>query len=198
MSERDFEQMYLEGDTPWDHGMHDSNLENVITAFGINPGKVLDIGCGTGSNSVWLAGKGFDVSGIDLSDTAIHQAQEKASEAGVSCAFQSGDFLTDHIAGAPFSLVVDRGCLHSIPEPADRHRFAVKVASMLDWQGYWFSLIGNSDEPPREVGPPQMSAQEIAACVEQAFEIVSLQSGVFGSDQENPPRAWICLMKKRN
>ncbi|MBT8042545.1 MAG: class I SAM-dependent methyltransferase, partial [Pontiella sp.] len=156
MSERNFEQMYREGDTPWDHGTHDFNLEEIIAQFGIRPCKILDLGCGTGSNSIWLAQQGFDVVGIDLSDTAIRQAQKKTGKAGMNCSFQSADFLEDDIKGAPFALVFDRGCLHSIPGSDDRARFAGRVAAMLDREGYWLSLIGNADEPPREVGPPQM------------------------------------------
>jgi hypothetical protein len=79
----------------------------------------------------------------------------------------------------------------------ERNRFVEKVAGLLVKEGHWLSLIGNADEGEREVGPPQLTATELVSAVEPHFEILSLRSGHFGSDQQVPPRAWICLMRKR-
>ncbi len=59
------------------------------------------------------------------------------------------------------------------------------------------SLIGNADEKRKAPGPPRLSARDIVKSVEPYFEILSLVSGYFGSNYPNPPRAWICLMRKR-
>jgi 2-polyprenyl-3-methyl-5-hydroxy-6-metoxy-1,4-benzoquinol methylase len=197
MSEHDYETMYCEGNTPWDHGSHDHNLADVIKTWSIEPCRVLDLGCGSGNNAIWLARNGFTVTGFDLAPTAIQQARRKAGKAGVEIIFQGGDFLERHVDGAPFDLVFDRGCLHSLPEAKDRALFAVNVSRHLADGGYWLSLIGNADGPEREIGPPRMTAAEIAAAIEPCFEILSLTSGVFGDDQEDPPRAWIAFMQKR-
>ncbi len=192
-----YEERYQTGNTPWDHGMPDSNLIAWVKRRPIEPCKVLDIGCGTGENSVWLARHGFTATGCDLSKTAIARARDKAVAAKVECTFHTVDFLEDHLPEQPFGFAFDRGCLHCIKDEADRRRFAKNVADHLTEAGLWLSLIGNADEPEREVGPPQLTAAEIAVAVEPRFEILSLEAGYFGSDQDHPPRAWICLMRKR-
>ncbi len=177
--------------------MPDGHLITWVKRRPIEPCKVLDIGCGTGENSIWLAQQGFHTTGCDLSKTAIEQAEGKAALVKVDCAFHMADFLEDHLPGLPFGFAFDRGCLHCIDGEADRRRFAQNVADCLTQAGLWLSLIGNADESEREVGPPQLTAAEVVAAVEPCFEILSLESGYFGSDQDNPPRAWICLMRKR-
>ncbi len=193
----DYEERYQTGNTPWDHGMPDGNLMAWVKRWPIEPCKVLDIGCGTGENSIWLARQGFAATGCDISKTAIARAKDKAASAKVECTFHTVDFLEGRLPGLPFGFAVDRGCLHCIKGEAGRRRFAKNVADHLTEAGLWLSLIGNADEPEREVGPPQLAAGEVAAAVEPCFEILSLEAGHFGSDQDNPPRAWICLMRKR-
>ncbi len=197
MEENRFESRYQTGDTPWDHGMVDVNLIEVVSALPITPCRALDIGCGTGGNAVWLARQGFEVTACDLSPTAIGKADAKARSAEIDCRFVVADFLADPIPGAPFGFVFDRGCLHCIEPEEPRRRFAAKVASLLGEDGLWLTLVGNADEEEREVGPPQLSASELVSAIEPFFEILSLVSGHFGSDQEQPPRAWICRMVKR-
>ena len=192
-----FEERYRTGNTPWDHGMPDFNLANLVHHQPIAACAALDIGCGTGDNSIWLAQQGFGVTGCDLSETAIVRAKEKASDAVADCSFRVADFLVDPIDEAPFGFVFDRGCLHCITDEADRRRFTENVAAHLSEDGLWLSLVGNADEPEREVGPPQLSATELVSVVESCFELLSLQTGHFGSDQEDPPQAWICLTRKR-
>ncbi len=197
MEENRFEQMYRAGNPPWHHGAPDGNLARIVEQYAIQPCRVLDLGCGMGSNSIWLAQHGFEVHGLDLSRTAIESARPRLAAAGVDCDLQVGDFLADEVEGAPFGFVFDRGCFHGMAEPTERARFARNVAAVLGPGGLWLSLIGNADEPQREVGPPRLSAREIVLAAEPHFEVLHLVSGRFGDAQENPPRNWICLMRKR-
>ncbi len=197
MTENQFEGRYQSGDTPWDHGMVDDNLIEVVSRHTINPCRVLDVGCGTGENAIWLAQQGFDVVACDLSSTAIQRAKAKLSSITTDICFLVADFLVDSISDAPFSFIFDRGCLHCMSGDSDRKSFVQKIAKLLDEEGYWLSLVGNADEGERGVGPPQLTASELTSVVEPYFEILSLTAGHFGSDQEIPPRAWICLMRKR-
>ena len=195
--EKRYRNRYKLGDTPWDVGKPDFNLIETVTKNNILSCKVLDVGCGTGDNSIWLAQNRFQVIGTDVSDIAIEKAKEKASKANVKCDFILVDFLKNKIEGVPFGFVFDRGCFHSFSSEDDRKRFAKNVATHLEKAGLWLTIVGNADEDRQGPGPPQRTAKDIVLAAEPYFEILSLQSSYFGSNRPNPPRAWRCLMRKR-
>jgi len=107
------------------------------------------------------------------------------------------DILTSHIEGAPFGFIFDRGCFHTMGSDKERKSFAENVNNHLANDGLWLSLLGNADEHCDGPGPPQRSARDIVTAVEPCFEILSLVSGHFGSNRPDPPRAWVCVMRKR-
>ena len=190
--------MYKSGNTPWDIGEADFNLIEVVTQKPIPACKALDVGCGTGDNSIWLAQNGFQVVGTDASDLAIGGAKEKAFKAGVECTFLVADFLKSKIEGAPFGFVFDRGCFHAFDSEEDRIMFARNVAGYLEDTGLWLTLVGNADEKRKGPGPPQHTAGDIVRAVEPFFEVLSLTTTHFGSNHPQPPRAWRGLLKKRD
>ena len=192
-----WEERYRTGSTPWDIGRPDFNLTDMVTEKPIRDCKALEIGGGTGSNAVWLAQQNFSVTATDVSEIAIQKAKERASDSGVKCVFLVSDFLNDEISGAPFGFVFDRGCFHSFDSDEERKQLAENVDWHLEKDGLWLSLIGSTDGPPREVGPPQRSARDIVIAVEPYFEILSLSSSHFDSESLEPPRNWVCLMRKR-
>ncbi len=196
-TEERFQKRYASGDTPWDIGKPDFNLVETVTTMAITPCKALDIGCGTGDNYIWLAQNNFSVTGVDISETAIQKAKEKASQAQVACTFWVIDFLTSKIAGAPFGFVFDRGCFHTVNSDAERQSFAENVAAHLRADGLWLSLVGSADELRQAPGPPRRSARDIVNAVEPHFEILSLTASHFGSNRPDPPKAWACLLRKR-
>jgi len=193
----DWNQRYESGELPWDTGRQDRFLAELVTDGTIAPCSALELGCGTGTNSIWLAGKGFDVTAIDISDKAIAAATGKAEDADVKARFLTLDILKDAIPGAPFDFAFDRGCFHSFDEPSDRSRFAEVVAGSLADNGIWLSEIGSTDGPPREIGPPRRSARDVMIAVEPHFELRCLESSCFDNDQDFAPRMWLCLMQKR-
>ncbi len=197
MLEEMFREMYEAGDTPWELHRPDVNLIEMVRDYAIAPGPALDIGCGTGNNTIWLARHGFTATGCDVTQLAVNQAMAKAAEAQVACTFLRLDFLSDAVAGAPFSFLFDRGCFHSFDRAGERRRFAEKAASLLHRDGLWLSLAGNRDEIRDTSGPPQRSALDIISAVEPFFEIQLLKSSHFDTNHASAHRNWVCLMKKR-
>ncbi len=191
-------ERYITNHADWDSGREDSNLTEIVNKIPIKPCKVLEVGCGTGSNAIWLARKKFIVTGVDITDLAIQRAKEKTSKVGVSCKFLAADFMKDKIKGAPFEFIFDRGCFHSFNSHKERSKFAENTFSYLKNNGVWLTLVGSKDAPMRNPGPPQRGAKDIISAVEPYFEIISLYSSQFDSNMKNPPKAWVCLMKKRH
>ncbi len=195
---KSFAERYQENDTPWEINRPDHNLIDFVTSLPVPVGSAIDLGCGTGDNSIWLAAHGFQVTGCDLSDIALDQARAKAKRAKVQCTFYQGDFMQGAPPGSPFTFAFDRGCFHTFEVPAIWRRFAARVAGILEDNGQWLSLIGNKDEDrgDRE-GPPKLSASQVTLAVEPFFEIISLKRGHFDFDHAPAPLIWICHMRKR-
>lgn len=192
-----WDRIYIDGEMRWDTGQPDQYLPSVIDQYRIKPGKALEIGCGTGTNSIWLAGQGFEVTGLDISQTAIGMAESKAATAGVECNFLVADILADSIAGAPFNFVYDRGCLHVFDTAEDRSHLASRVGELIAPEGIWHSLIGSTDGPPRKTGPPRQSATEIVKAVEPHFEILELRSTMYDPEHNLQARAWLLVAQRR-
>ena len=187
---------YRAGDIPWDTGRPDRNLVEVVGALPLAPCPALEVGCGYGHNARWLADQGFGVTGIDLSPHAIEGARQ-ASE-GYPIVFMVADFLSDAISGKPFGFVFDRGCFHLAETVSDRQQFASQVSAHLSPRGYWLTLVGSSDDAPRDSGPPRRSAQQIIVAVEPYFELRLLRAGYFDSNRAQAPKAWIVLLRRRD
>jgi SAM-dependent methyltransferase len=111
----EWEDRYQRGDVPWDTRAPSSELIRVLDEYGIPPGEALDIGCGTGTNTVYLAKRGFDATGLDLSPTAIAAAQKRSAAELVPCRFIAGDVLDDTLSlDGPYAFLFDRGCFHIV------------------------------------------------------------------------------------
>jgi len=193
-----WEQRYADGDLPWDSGRADSHLGGVLERYGIEPGRALEIGCGTGTNTIWLAQHGFEMTVVDISQNAIEKAEAKVAAAGLKCRLMAGNFLVDEIPGAPYRFVYDRGAFHTLYDAEDQSRFAARVAELLAHEGIWHSLIGSTDGPPRDTGPPRHSAAEVVAAVEPHFEILELSSTEFDGEEHRHARAWILVARRRD
>jgi SAM-dependent methyltransferase len=194
MPHQSWNDSYASGEPlPWDAGTPDPMLVEVIEARAIAPGRTLEVGCGTGTNAIYLAEHGFEVVGVDVSPAAIENARGKAHG---RCRFETVDFLNEAPPGGPFQFVFDRGCFHTFDEDHDRRRFAENVAAVLIAGGLWLSLIGSTEGPPREAGPPRRNAREVIAAIEPWLEILQFRSAEFGVCGEQL-KAWLCLARKR-
>lgn len=92
--------------------------------------KALDICCGAGTNTVYLAEKGFDVTGVDISPTAIEYAKRKAAEANVKVHFMIQDFLQLPFEDEDFDFIYDMACFHHV-ELEDRTTFIKGIYRVL-------------------------------------------------------------------
>ena len=197
MPQPDWNSRYAAGDLPWDTGVPDEHLVATVRAGLVGRGRTLEVGCGTGTNALWLASEGFDVLGVDLSPLAIERARGKAVAAPRPARFEVLDFLAADPPGGPFDFVFDRGCFHVFDDDAVRARFAARVAALLASGGQWLSLVGSTEGPPRDVGPPRRSARDVTTAIEPVLELVELRSVLFETTIETPAWAWVCRARRR-
>jgi SAM-dependent methyltransferase len=194
--EHAWNENYASGNLPWDTGRPEAALVAFLKSGAVTRGRALDIGAGRGTNARWLAEQGFDVLGVDVAPLAVEQARARTTGAvAAHCRFEVADFLANPPAG-PFDFVFDRGCFHVFDAADDRARFAANVARVLAPGGVWLSLIGSTEGPAREMGPPRRSMRDVAEAVEPALAIEDLSAIQF--DSEPPaPAAWRCVARKR-
>jgi methyl halide transferase len=194
MAHRCWDESYAAGALPWDTGEPEPLLVEFVAAGRVRPARTLEIGAGTGTNSIWLAERGFDVLGIDVAPLAVERATAKLNGRAFPCRFAAQDFLATVLPDGPFQFVFDRGCFHVFDEPEERAHFVARVAAILAPGGLWLSLIGSTEGPPREVGPPRRSAREVTLALEPALEILELRSAEF---RPHGTMAWFCLSRRR-
>ena len=197
MPPRDWDQTYRDPQAPpWDTGYPCTQLRELIASGAVKPCRALDLGCGTGINVIYLAQRGFDAAGLDLSPVAIEKAQQKANAANVQARFVCGSALALPDLGAPFGFVFDRGCFHMM-EPDQHGTFVEQVLRVTRSCSVFFLLCGNSKEPLNP-GPPTVSEEEIRAIFSPDFAIEKLWE--FRFDTVNLPKAplgYATLMRRK-
>ncbi len=201
----DWERLYQDKFAPWDVKRPDSHLAEIVKNTPVKPCRALELGCGTGTNAIWLAQQGFTVTAVDLSETALDQARKK--DGADLCTFVLSDFLDDPLPGTDFGFVFDLGCMHGFSNPEHRDMLAGRVAQCLTDGGCWLNISSSQDGP--HICPSRLSACEITAAVEPYFQIISLTATVLDNlspedcealgfpSELPPPRAFCCLMRKR-
>ncbi|MBA3859965.1 MAG: class I SAM-dependent methyltransferase [Cyanobacteria bacterium PR.3.49] len=185
---------------PWDIGTPAPELQEAFAELDMAGKPVLEIGCGTGTNAIWMAQQKCNVVATDISPTAIEQAKEKAVSAKVEVKFSVADIIeAPAVQPGSVDFVFDRGVFHVMTEE-NRFRFADRVAESLKAGGFWLTLAGSKDEVREnpEQGPPQLSAVEVITPMENKFEIHRLERSCFELPNGNKHVAWIVLVKKRS
>ncbi|MFJ9210450.1 class I SAM-dependent methyltransferase [Streptomyces sp. NPDC102264] len=123
---RELEDFYRDGRPPWDSGIVPPELVALVEgADALVPGRALELGCGTGTNAVYLARHGWRVAAVDLVDRAVRQAREKAIAAGADVTVLCGDATRLDEVGVPgpYDLFFDLSCYCGIP-PHRRDAYA--------------------------------------------------------------------------
>ena len=106
-----FNLRYL-GNPPWDTGITPPELLEIIEEK--QPGRTLDLGCGTGTNLLTLAEHGWEVMGVDLALLSVLKARRKFRKAGLSALIFQGDVAAELLPGQQFDLIFDIGCFHNL------------------------------------------------------------------------------------
>lgn len=129
-----------EFEIPWEAGRPSPELVSLVEKREIKRGRALDLGCGMGTNALFLAYQGFQVWGIDISRTALRRAKLRARQGGARVAWLEGDARVLPFPSASLDFVYDRGCLHSL-DGNDRFDYAREVARVLRPQGQFQLLV---------------------------------------------------------
>ncbi len=152
---------------PWEAGKPPRDLVWLVENEIVKKGRVLDICCGAGTNSVYLANEGFQVVGIDVSTKAIDYAVARAEKANVKCDFivACSFYLPFH--HNVFGFVFDRGCFHHVPRKK-RSLFVKEVHRVLKDHGNYHLICFSDKNPP---GLNRFSKKQIVDYFSNHFDI---------------------------
>ncbi len=191
-----WETRYQQGETPWDTGLPSSELQRVLAAEKVKPCRALELGCGTGTSSIWLAQQGFEVTGVDLSPLALERGRAKADQAGVCVRLVAADILKPPDLGAPFSFFFDRGCYHCVRR-LDAQGFVDVLDRLTAPAAVGLVLAGNANEP-RDPGPPVVNEEDLRRELGRCFRIVWLREFRFDPSPTLNVSflGWSCWLRK--
>jgi SAM-dependent methyltransferase len=177
---------------PWYNENFDSDLEKELDERKIiNDGKFLDLGTGPATQAIWLARRGFNVIGSDLSQAAINRARKiYANEENVN--FIVDDILNSKFNANEFDYIFDRGCFHVL-SPADRQNYIRKIKRILKVNGILF-LKCFSDKEPRQEGPYKFSQNRTSDLFSKSFRIDSIKETVYQGTLDPFPKALFVVM----
>ncbi len=156
---------YLDGPAPWDVGRPQPAILR-LAGEGAFAGAVLDAGCGTGENALHLASVGLHVLGVDVAETALSIAREKAAGRGIDADFVVGDALHLDRLDRVFETVLDCGLFHTF-DSDERRDYVARLASVTSRGGDLYVLCF-SDVGPDTRGPHPISQEELRAAFKRS------------------------------
>jgi SAM-dependent methyltransferase len=128
-----FRIFYRIGFTPWDGHPIAQNLQDLVEGTSTTPplpaGAALDLGCGTGDSSIYLAQHGWKVTGVDFVPKALDKARAKAANLSINFVHADVTQLSQAGIGTGFPLIVDNGCLHNMSDD-DRDAYVREVSAV--------------------------------------------------------------------
>ncbi len=188
-----FEGAYA-GTPPWDIGRPQEAMVR-LAEHGEIRGHVLDVGCGTGENALYLASLGLQVLGVDAAPTAIERARAKAEKRGSSAEFLVGDVLELPDLGRTFDTAIDSGLFHTLGDE-ERPRFAASLHAVLTPGGRYFLLCW-SERVPGILGPRRVTQAEVRDTFTDGWTVDSIEESAFESNLElGRIHAWLARISR--
>jgi SAM-dependent methyltransferase len=184
----EFGLRYLLGRTPWDTETTPPELVELVEQQRASPGRAIDLGCGTGTNTIYLAQHGWQAVGVDFSGLAIWRARWKARRARVNCRFYHADVTDLSFLDAPFDLALDIGCLHGLARDA-WEAYAAGVVRLVQPGGLYllYAFLPRETTPARGISPGELSG-----LLTGAFAVKRREGG---ADPGGPTSAWYWLRR---
>ncbi|PYQ29401.1 MAG: hypothetical protein DMF56_10555 [Acidobacteria bacterium] len=183
---------YRDGPAPWDIGGPQPAVVR-LAAAGAFAGTVLDAGCGTGENALHIASLGLSVAGVDVAETALAIAREKARDRNIEIEFAAADALQLQHLKRTFDTVLDCGLFHTF-DHEERPRYVASLASVTARDGTLYVLCF-SDEGA-DLGPHPVSQEALRAAF-SGWNIIAIEPERLQTRfHNNGVAAWLATIKR--
>ena len=195
----DFKERYKSGTIPWDDDLPPPEV--MALAEKLPAGRALDLGCGYGRSSIYLAANGWQVDGVDFVPLAVEIARERAEEAGAAgrIQFHAAPVSNLDFLRGPYDLALDIGCMHSMTG-AELFAYRDELLRLLPEVGVYL-LFAHLREK-QESGEDERRWIEEASLFSLFSEGFVLDHAVYGTTQvgDKPPwrSAWFKFCRKNS
>lgn len=186
---------YLDGPAPWDIGTPQPAVVRLAEAGGFC-GPVLDVGCGTGDNALFIAARGLPVLGVDVAEAALATARQTADDHGIEVAFTIADALHLQRLYRRFETVLDCGLFHTF-DASERTEYVASLASVTDSGGTLFVLCFSDSGP--DTGPHPVTRQALTDpfAGHPAWRIASVAPELLRTRFADSTPAWLATIDRR-
>lgn len=190
-------ERYASGNVPWDDPLPPPEVMEYVPNLAV--GRALDLGCGYGRASIYLAGLGWDVDGVDFIPEAISESARRAKAAGLYVRFHISP-VTDlaYLAG-PYDFALDVGCSHNLNED-DLVAYCDHLCRLIRRTGTFmlFARMGvTSDETDEDDGPGGASQEALKRIFGRCFDLERVEHGhTEVPGQASWPSAWLWFRRR--
>jgi SAM-dependent methyltransferase len=192
---RPWDASYHDGFPPWDIGRPQPAIVRLASEQSL-AGPVLDAGCGTGEHALHLASLGFPVLGVDVAETALAIAREKAANRRVEVEFEAADAFQLERLGRTFETVLDCGLFHTF-NAQERVRYVTSLASVTEHDGTVYVLCFSDDGPDRGPHPIGQDDLRAAFSAENGWAVSAIESERIQTRfHEDGAPAWLATIKR--
>ncbi len=191
----DWDAIYREGTPSWETGIPAGELVRFIDSKRIGRGSVLDVGCGTGADAVYMVRRGLEVTAVDSSPTAIERARVRAERDDALPRFVLADFFEFASIAGTFDFVYDAGFYHYVRTVAlDRYLDGLWRVTR---PGSYYMTFAAAPGEKHEGGPPAVSKRQLTNELGRLFEVVRLeQFRMLSPIAKDGILTWSCLMQR--
>jgi cyclopropane fatty-acyl-phospholipid synthase-like methyltransferase len=181
----------------WTAGTANPEIINLVYEGVIPVGsKILEIGCGLGSESVFMAARGMDVTALDISEAAVNRGKQIADAYGIHVNWIAADLLETDLFNEDFDILTDQGCFHHMHEN-ERELYMKKVVKYLK-PGGMFILRSFSDKIPGGPQPRRVSSDDMISTFHKHFKLEHMERILsFSSERYEKPISWFTIWYKR-
>jgi SAM-dependent methyltransferase len=182
---------------PWDINTYDENLKEIIDLLNLKKGDILELGCGSGNDIKFLSKRGFNVTGIDISEKAINidKINNKNSK---NVKFIVGD-VQNNLPNKTYDIIYDRGCIHNIKIEDNLKNIFEILSNKLKFKGKIIIITGNSNDYEKRFSRPNSTTiSEIEFSSNDFFKIKLAKEIEFKLNKNyGNALGWLFLLEKR-
>ncbi len=192
----DWDAMYRIGTPYWETSEPADELVRIIGEERlIEPCTTLELGCGSGTDAVYLGRQRFEVTAVDCSPLALERAHIRAERAGAVVRFVLDDVFEFAQEEGPFELIYDAGFYHSVRD-YDLDRYLDLLWRVTQPGSLYLALVGAASGRAKG-GPPQVAKDDIRDELGRLFDFVHLRECRLQSPlRRGGYRGWSCLMRR--